>query len=379
MHPRGIEHLITQRVMHYQQLLLHTKLDALRARSWRLLWERGLAAAYGSPQLIAGRIISGIGMSCINSTAPFLQAEVSPKATRGQYACAQLSTLNFGIFLSYWITKNCYKKDEATQGSLRDRNHTLSQAITGFLLATHDTIHCLGKVPVVWEEMVLDEAVPPPTNNTLVTVWRNSSMASLIVQKGYSIIHGASDYSYLDCGLGGWLGTSINDLARDTQPVYFELSMWYPYKALHFIQQIYYFDPYNNIDPAQRKQVLGGHCLGQTPPLGSLRWSLAPQSHYSSFSLRFLFFSTVIGQTSLWFEQTEKQNMGGIICPSALSTVKLYWTNTQQGQSVMEELPCIHNMRYWFLQRGIRAAPCQPHWCAISPGQCNLPPLATEN
>ncbi|PLW26467.1 hypothetical protein PCANC_26876, partial [Puccinia coronata f. sp. avenae] len=210
MHPRGIEHLITQRVMHYQQLLLHTKLDALRARSWRLLWERGLAAAYGSPQLIAGRIISGIGMSCINSTAPFLQAEVSPKATRGQYACAQLSTLNFGIFLSYWITKNCYKKDEATQGSLRDRNHTLSQAITGFLLATHDTIHCLGKVPVVWEEMVLDEAVPPPTNNTLVTVWRNSSMASLIVQKGYSIIHGASDYSYLDCGLGGWLGTSIN-------------------------------------------------------------------------------------------------------------------------------------------------------------------------
>jgi hexosaminidase len=70
--------------------------------------------------------------------------------------------------------------------------------ITGFLLATHDTIHCLGKVPVVWEEMVLDEAVPPPTNNTLVTVWRNSSMASLIVQKGYSIIHGASDYSYLD-------------------------------------------------------------------------------------------------------------------------------------------------------------------------------------
>ncbi|PLW18695.1 hypothetical protein PCANC_12539, partial [Puccinia coronata f. sp. avenae] len=142
---------------------------------------------------------------------------------------------------------------------------------------------------------------------------------------------------------------------------------------------IYYFDPYNNIDPAQRKQVLGGHCLGQTPPLGSLRWSLAPQSHYSSFSLRFLFFSTVIGQASLWFEQTEKQNMGGIICPSALSTVKLYWTSTQQGQSVMEELPCIHNMRYWFLQRGIRAAPCQPHWCAIRPGQCNLPPLATEN
>lgn len=61
------------------------------------------AFAYGRPQLIVGRIVSGIGMGCINSTAPVLQAEVSPKATRGQYACAQLTTLNFGIFLSYWI------------------------------------------------------------------------------------------------------------------------------------------------------------------------------------------------------------------------------------------------------------------------------------
>jgi N-acetyl-beta-hexosaminidase len=51
---------------------------------------------------------------------------------------------------------------------------------------------------VVWEEVVLDEAVPPPTNNKLITVWRNLSMVSLIVQKGYSIIHGASNYSYLD-------------------------------------------------------------------------------------------------------------------------------------------------------------------------------------
>ncbi len=30
-------------------------------------------------------------------------AEVSPKASRGRYVCAQLSTLNLGIFLAYWI------------------------------------------------------------------------------------------------------------------------------------------------------------------------------------------------------------------------------------------------------------------------------------
>jgi hypothetical protein len=39
----------------------------------------------------------------INSTVPVLMAEFAPKATRGIYVCAQLSTLNFGIMLVYWI------------------------------------------------------------------------------------------------------------------------------------------------------------------------------------------------------------------------------------------------------------------------------------
>ncbi|KAH6971130.1 sugar transporter STL1 [Ilyonectria sp. MPI-CAGE-AT-0026] len=61
------------------------------------------ASAYGRPQLIVGRIVSGVGMGIINSTVPVLQAEFSPKSSRGVYVCAQLSTLNFGIFLVYWI------------------------------------------------------------------------------------------------------------------------------------------------------------------------------------------------------------------------------------------------------------------------------------
>jgi MFS family permease len=46
--------------------------------------------------MIVARIVSGIGMGFINSTVPVIQAEFSPKATRGRYVCAQLSTLNFG-------------------------------------------------------------------------------------------------------------------------------------------------------------------------------------------------------------------------------------------------------------------------------------------
>ena len=61
------------------------------------------ATAYNRAHLIVGRIISGVGLGFINSTVPVMQAEFSPKASRGIYVCAQLSTLNFGILLVYWI------------------------------------------------------------------------------------------------------------------------------------------------------------------------------------------------------------------------------------------------------------------------------------
>ncbi|KDN60521.1 hypothetical protein CSUB01_10537 [Colletotrichum sublineola] len=61
------------------------------------------ATSFGRAQMIVARIVSGVGMGIVNSTVPVLQAEFSPKASRGIYVCAQLSTLNFGIFLVYWI------------------------------------------------------------------------------------------------------------------------------------------------------------------------------------------------------------------------------------------------------------------------------------
>lgn len=61
------------------------------------------ATAFGRAHLIVGRIVSGVGLGIINSTVPVMQAEFSPKTSRGIYVCAQLSTLNFGIFLVYWI------------------------------------------------------------------------------------------------------------------------------------------------------------------------------------------------------------------------------------------------------------------------------------
>ncbi|KAF5547112.1 sugar transporter STL1 [Fusarium mexicanum] len=61
------------------------------------------AASFTRAMMIVGRIVAGVGMGTINSTVPVMQAEFSPKSSRGIFVCAQLSTLNFGILLVYWI------------------------------------------------------------------------------------------------------------------------------------------------------------------------------------------------------------------------------------------------------------------------------------
>lgn len=61
------------------------------------------STAFTRAHIIVARIVSGCGMGFINSTVPVYQSEFSPKANRGLYVCMQLSTLNFGTDLVYWI------------------------------------------------------------------------------------------------------------------------------------------------------------------------------------------------------------------------------------------------------------------------------------
>ncbi|KAK9241587.1 general substrate transporter [Lipomyces tetrasporus] len=61
------------------------------------------ATAYHRSHLVVGRIVTGFGLGIVNSTTPVMQAEFSPKATRGLYVCMQLTTLNLGTLLVYWI------------------------------------------------------------------------------------------------------------------------------------------------------------------------------------------------------------------------------------------------------------------------------------
>lgn len=75
----------------------------LTGSAWMLAGAILQAASSSVGALIAGRIICGIGMGIINATVPVLQAETSPAISRGKLVAIDLTVLNCGIVISYWI------------------------------------------------------------------------------------------------------------------------------------------------------------------------------------------------------------------------------------------------------------------------------------
>ncbi|ETI24591.1 hypothetical protein G647_03960 [Cladophialophora carrionii CBS 160.54] len=60
-------------------------------------------ATYGAGQLIAGRLISGLGNGLNTSTIPVYVSETARSHRRGQMVAVQLSIVIAGIVLAYWI------------------------------------------------------------------------------------------------------------------------------------------------------------------------------------------------------------------------------------------------------------------------------------
>ncbi|KAH7080301.1 general substrate transporter [Paraphoma chrysanthemicola] len=61
------------------------------------------AAAYGIPQMIAGRIIAGLGNGMNTSTIPVWHSELMKANDRGRGLCIELAITIFGVMVSYWV------------------------------------------------------------------------------------------------------------------------------------------------------------------------------------------------------------------------------------------------------------------------------------
>ncbi|KZT23359.1 putative sugar transporter [Neolentinus lepideus HHB14362 ss-1] len=73
------------------------------------------SASYGRPEMIAGRIVTGLGMGLITSVVPIYQSETTPAASRGRMIAVQLSMLIVGIVIAYWIDYGMSLKNSSVQ------------------------------------------------------------------------------------------------------------------------------------------------------------------------------------------------------------------------------------------------------------------------
>ncbi|KAI0265648.1 N-acetylhexosaminidase [Gloeopeniophorella convolvens] len=216
------------------------------------------------------------------------------------------------------VNTPCYAQDAETQAALGASGQSLAQALTAFADTMHDALRGEGKTPVVWEEMVLDYNVTLK-NDTVVMVWQSSQNAAAVAQKGYRFVHAASDYFYLDCGAGEWIGGDPSG------------NSWCdPFKTW---QKAYTFDPLMNLTADQTELVLGGEHL-------------------------------------LWTEQSSPANLDSIVWPRAAAGAEVFWSGA--GGNGSSALTRLHDVAYRMAQRGVNAIKLQPEWCALRPGVCDL-------
>ena len=166
--------------------------------------------------------------------------------------------------------------------------------------------------------------------STLVIVWINSSDSSAVAQRGFRTIQAPSDFFYLDCGAGGWVGSNP------------EGNSWCdPFKTW---QKSYTYDPFANLTTEEQMLVIGGQSL-------------------------------------LWTEQSGPENLDSIVWPRAAAGAEVFWTGntlpTSMGggprnESAGTALPRLHDVSFRMRKRGVNTINLQPLWCAMRPGACDL-------
>ncbi|RXW23792.1 hypothetical protein EST38_g2061 [Candolleomyces aberdarensis] len=239
-------------------------------------------------------------IACPGAT-PWSQYANEPPA--GQLRLASSATTNFTVSILSSIARTlpstmfgtggdeinvkCYQKDPNTQEDLKRSGATLEKALDSFTQSTHGALRQLGKKVVVWQEMVLDHRVSL-ANDTIVTVWISSKHAAKVAKKGFRVVHAPSDYFYLDCGGGGWIGNSAG------------MNSWCdPFKSW---QKAYTFDPLARLSSAEASLVLGGQQL-------------------------------------LWAEQASPENLDPIVWPRAAVSAEPQWCALRPGQCDSGGLP----------------------------------------
>ncbi|KAK4057563.1 Glucosamine-6-phosphate isomerase (Glucosamine-6-phosphate deaminase) (GNPDA) (GlcN6P deaminase) [Microbotryomycetes sp. JL221] len=189
------------------------------------------------------------------------------------------------------VNQRCYLEDQRTLEEMKRRgNASLDALLSDFVNTVHDRLRVNGKTPVMLlnHELSLGKEV-------VVTVWISSANVRAVADRGHRIIHAASEYLYLDCGAGGWIG----NLPGGSN------SWCDPFKSW---QKVYSFDPFANVTESQKTLILGGEAL-------------------------------------LWTEQVDPTNLDSMAWPRAAAAAEVFWTGDSKSRSSKEALPRLHDWR----------------------------------
>lgn len=237
------------------------------------------------------------------------------------------------------ITPNCWKTDPSIQSFL-SQNGTLSQILEIFINSTLPHILSLNRTVVYWEDVLLDANVNVdpsflPTESVILQTWNSGpTNTKRIVSSGYRAVVSSSDFYYLDCGHGDFVG---NNSAYNQPPSANQTdggSWCGPFKTW---QLIYNYDITYGLSGAEAELVVGG-------------------------------------EVALWSEQADSTVMDARIWPRASAMAETLWSGNRDEagrKRFAEAYDRLDEWRYRMVTRGIRAEPIRPLWCVKNPSMCN--------
>ncbi|RZB66383.1 Beta-hexosaminidase 2 [Glycine soja] len=237
------------------------------------------------------------------------------------------------------IVPGCWKTDPTIQKYL-SKGGTLSQVLEKFINNTLPFIVSLNRTVVYWEDVLLSETVHVPSTilpkeHVVLQTWNNGhNNTKRIVSSGYRAIVSSSDFYYLDCGHGGFVGNnSIYDQQNGGDKD--NGGSWCgPFKTW---QTIYNYDIAYGLSEEEEKLVLGG-------------------------------------EVALWTEQADSTVLDGRIWPRSSALAESLWSGNRDEKGMKRYAEATDRFNEWrsrMVSRGIGAEPIQPLWCVRNPGMCN--------
>ncbi|WCJ19046.1 beta-hexosaminidase 2 [Euphorbia peplus] len=238
------------------------------------------------------------------------------------------------------IVPGCWKADPDIQSFLSD-NGTLSELLETYIKSTLPYIVSLNRTVVYWEDVLLDENIKVdasilPREHTILQTWNNGpNNTKLIVSAGYRAIVSSSEFYYLDCGHGDFVGNNSKYDQPPTSGTDGDGGSWCnPFKTW---QAIYNYDITYGLSEDEAKLVLGG-------------------------------------EVALWSEQADPVVLDKMLWPRTSAMAETLWSgNTDETgkKRYAEATDRLTEWRYRMVSRGIGAEPIQPLWCIRNPGMCN--------